>query len=231
MDKLVDWEKRRFARIMELEGLGLEEITKLKNSKIAVVGLTGVGISTLLSLITSGVNSVKVVDYLSIVEFDLAQVCLFAKGDIGKLKTIALKEKLTGMRMVEHIRIKNVEIRKSNIEEILKDTEIIVYASYNKEILQLIGEHCHRNNKTLVWVTGCGFSSYLLCASGDQLFPFIDKAIGKIDPLYKSDHYYPSYVSAISGGAAATAAINALLGKTCSFLRKCDVNTFETEQL
>lgn len=231
MNELVDWEKRRFARIMELEGLGPDQLTRLKNSKIAIVGLTGVGVSTLLSLITSGVNSVKVVDHLAIDEFNLPQGSLFSKGDIGKLKTIAIKEKLTGMRLVERINIKNVEIRTSNIQEILDDTEIVIYASYNKEILLLIGDYCQQNGKILVWTTGCSFHSYLLCATGEEISPLIGKAISDIDAIYKSDYYYPSFVSSISGGAAAAVAINALLGKATPFLRKCDVYTFETEQL
>lgn len=231
MDKLVDWEKRRFARIMELEGLGLEEITKLKNSKIAVVGLTGVGVSTLLSLITSGVSSIKVVDHRSIDEFTLPQGSLFSKGDIGKLKTIAIKEKLINMRLVERVNIKNVELRDSNIQEILDDSEIVIYASYSKETLLLIGDYCQKKGKILVWTTGCNFHSYLLCATGDNALGLIGRAISDIDAIYKSDYYYPSYVSSISGGAAAAVAINALLGKASPFLRKCDVNTFETEQL
>jgi hypothetical protein len=231
MDKFVDWEKRRFARIMELEGLGLEEITKLKNARIAVVGLTGVGVSTLLALITSGVSSIKVVDHRTIDEFTLPQGSLFAKGDIGKLKTIAIKEKLIGMRLVERVSIKNVEIRSANIDEILNDSEIVIYASYSKEILQLIGGYCHRKGKTLVWTTGCSFHSYLLCASGDDVLPLIGRAIAEIDPRYQSDYYYPSYVSSISGGAAAAVAIGAVLGKASSFVRRCNVNTFETEQL
>ncbi|WP_320054757.1 ThiF family adenylyltransferase [uncultured Acetobacteroides sp.] len=231
MDKLVDWEKRRFARIMELEGLGPDEITKLKSSRIAVVGLTGVGVSTLLALITTGVSSIKVVDYRTIDEFTLPQGSLFAKGDIGKLKTIAIKEKLINMRLVERVNIKNVEIRASNIDDILDDIEIVIYASYSKEILQLVGDYCQRKDKILVWTTGCNFHSYLLCATGKDVLPLIGKAIADIDAIYKSDYYYPSYVSSISGGAAAAVAINALLGKACSFLRKCDVNTFETEQL
>lgn len=231
MNELLDWEKKRFARIMELEGLGLEEITKLKNSKIAIVGLTGVGVSTLLSLITSGVSSIKVVDHLIIDEYSLPQGSLFTKGDIGKLKTIALKEKLTNMRQVERVNIKNVEVRSNNIDEVLDDAEIIIYASYSKEILQLIGNYCHQKGKLLVWTIGYNFQSYLLCASHTEVLPLIDKAIAEVDGIFKSDYYYPSYVSAISGGSAAAVSINALLGKTTSFLRKCDVNTFKTEQL
>jgi|GEM_PF-4681720 molybdopterin/thiamine biosynthesis adenylyltransferase len=231
MTELLDSEKRRFSKIMEIEGLGLETITRLKNSKIAIVGLTGVGVSTLIALITSGVSHVKVVDHLTIDEFNLPQGCLFSRGDIGKLKTIAIKEKLTNLHMVERVAIKNVELRSSNIDEVLDGAEIIVYASYDRETIKLISDFCVRNRKLFIWTVGCNFNSYLLCADPDNVAVLVDKAVSLVDRIFKSDYYYPSYVSAVAGGSAAAVAVNALLGKSASFLRRCDVNTFEMEQL
>lgn len=231
MKELVDWENRRFAMLEELEGFSIEQRSTIKSSHTAIIGLTGTGISTMLSLVTSGLSALKVIDHLMVDESSLAQASLFNKGDLGKLKTIAIKEKLTSMRLVEKITIKNVEVRSDNIDELLNDTSLVVYASFDEGKLRLIGDYCSQTGKTLIWVTGCGFDSYLMSASNSSIKPMVERAIGSIAHKYQSDNHYPSYVSSISGGAAAAATISALLGKPSSFIRKVNVNTFETVQL
>lgn len=229
MIELLESEKRKFSKLMELEGFGYNDILKLKNSTIGVVGLTGIGISALLSIIPIGVAHVKVVDFESIDETILPQGTFFGKGDIGKLKTIALKEKLTNSWLVDSIKISNVELRESNINVILEGVDIVIFADYNPQILQLIATYCELNNIPLVWTAGSSREYYLMYADCNVVKRFTRKAIEDAEATMKSGAYYPSTVSAIAGGAAAALTINALLNRAEPMLRKCDVNTFKVD--
>lgn len=229
MMDLLESEKRRFSKLMELEGFGYHELVTLKNSKVGIVGLTGIGISTLLTVITSGVNYIKAVDFSTITENALPQGTFWGKGDIGKLKTIALKEKLMDMRMVETVSISNVEVRESNVDTILKGLDIVVYASYNRETIRTIGAYCQANKIPFLWTIGCRDNSYLLYSSPDTVMQYIDKAVELVDGSFKCDCYYASYLSSIAGGTAAAMVINALLSRATPMLRKCDVNTLQVE--
>jgi molybdopterin/thiamine biosynthesis adenylyltransferase len=231
MVELLESEKRRYAKLMELEGFGYEELVKLKNSKVGIVGLTGVGVSTLLSVVTSGVSFVKAVDFNSITENSLPQGTFFGKGDIGKLKTIALKEKLVDLRLVENISISNVELRESNVDAILQGLDLVIYASYNRETIKILGEYCKGKGIPFVWTIGCKNSSYLLYAPAENVMDYIEAAIQAVDPCFKCDCYYASFVSSIAGGAAAAVTVNALLGRATPMLRKCDANTMKVEFL
>lgn len=231
MVELLESEKRRYAKLMELEGFGYDELVRLKNSKVGIVGLTGIGVSTLLSVITSGVNFIKAVDFNSITENILPQGTFFGKGDIGKLKTIALKEKLVDLRLVENISISNVEVRESNVNTILQGMDLVIYASYNKETIKVIGNFCKEKGIPFVWTIGCKSNSYLLYAGPDTVMDYIETAIHEIDTCFRCDCYYTSFVSSIAGGAAAAMTVNALLGRATPMLRKCDANTMKVEFL
>ena len=216
---------------MELEGLGYPDLVRLKNSRIALVGLTGIGITALLAIISTGVSNIKLVDINTVNEQLLPQGTFFSKRDIGKPKTIAVKEKLVELRLIDNIAISNVELRESNIATVLADYDVVIYASYHRETLQLIGRYCADHNKPLIWTAGCRFASYLLFAPATDIPAYLSTAIEEVDGRFENDSYYPSYVSAFAGGAAASVAINALLGKATPIFRKCNVNTLIVDYL
>ena len=81
-----------FSRVKLL--LGEEGYNKLKNSKVAVFGLGGVGGYVAEALCRSGVGTIDIIDGDSVDISNLNRQIIATKDTIGKDKTLAMKERL-----------------------------------------------------------------------------------------------------------------------------------------
>jgi adenylyltransferase/sulfurtransferase len=98
----------------------------LKCSKILVVGLGSVGIPAALYLLSSGVGKLGICDYQAISENDFYKQTIFGIGDLGKLKTIVLKEKLAYSHPNTQVTIHNIELSKENLGKFTAGYDIVL---------------------------------------------------------------------------------------------------------
>ena len=95
-----------------------EQLNKIKNTNILLVGVGGVGGSTLEALIRSGIQHITVIDKDTFEESNLNRQILSTKNNIGKSKV--LEAQIRGLSINPHIDIKTYEmfLNESNINEI-----------------------------------------------------------------------------------------------------------------
>lgn len=93
-----------FARTAAL--LGAESMEKLKNARVALFGLGGVGSAAFEALVRSGVGTIDVFDYDTVSETNLNRQFLAVKGTVGLKKTAAAslraKEICESTKIIEH---------------------------------------------------------------------------------------------------------------------------------
>ena len=161
---------KRFEKQIVLKKIGISGQKKIKNSKVLIIGMGGLGCPLLTYLASSGVCEIGIVDHDKIEISNLNRQTLFNSFDIGKYKASQAKEKINKIYKEIKIKIFKTRISNKNIDKILKKYEIICDGTDNFETRYLINDKCKKNNKILI---STAISNYDM-----QLFKFNIKKKG-----------------------------------------------------
>lgn len=105
---------------------GNENIKKLENLKVAVIGLGGVGSIVPISLVRSNVKNLILIDKDKVEISNLNRQLAYDLDDLDKYKADVLKEKLEKMNFDLNIKNYNLKIEASFDLNILKDVDYII---------------------------------------------------------------------------------------------------------
>lgn len=94
--------------------IGKENIEKLKNSKVIIFGLGGVGGSAIEAIVRVGINNIALVDCDKISETNINRQIFATTKTIGKLKVEAAKERLMEINPNLNIEVYNLFFNKEN---------------------------------------------------------------------------------------------------------------------
>jgi len=152
---------RRFEKQIILKKIGISGQKKIKNSKVLIIGIGGLGCPLLAYLASSGICNIGIVDYDKIEISNLNRQILFNSSDIGKFKVIQAKKKIK--KIFNEIKIKTFKIKISNknINKILKNYDIICDGTDNFETRYIINDHCKKNKKILISAAISKFDGHL----------------------------------------------------------------------
>ena len=152
---------RRFEKQIILKKIGISGQKKIKNSKVLIIGIGGLGCPLLAYLASSGICNIGIVDYDKIEISNLNRQILFNSSDIGKFKVIQAKKKIK--KIFNEIKIKTFKIKISNknINKILKGYDIICDGTDNFETRYIVNDHCKKNKKILISAAISKFDGHL----------------------------------------------------------------------
>ncbi len=141
---------KRFEKQIVLKKVGVSGQKKIKNSKVLIVGLGGLGNPLLIYLAAAGVGNIGVVDDDKVELSNLNRQILFNSSDIGKFKVVQAKIKIN--KIYKNIKLKKfkTKILKKNIKKILKNYDIICDGTDNFDTRYLINDECKQNKKILI---------------------------------------------------------------------------------
>jgi adenylyltransferase/sulfurtransferase len=154
---LSDFELRRFHEQINLPGIGVEGQLKLKQTKIAIVGVGGIGASALQYLAASGIGFFGLIDDGMVDEHIIQQQTLYGIDDLGKLKTIIAKQRIQTIFPQSEYEIVNLRLTEKNATSILSRFDLVVDATNNPEAGLIINNACIALNLPWVYcnVYGC----------------------------------------------------------------------------
>ena len=141
---------KRFEKQIILKKIGISGQKKIKNSKVLIIGIGGLGCPLLTYLASSGVGKIGVVDHDKIELGNLNRQILFNSSDIGKYKVNQAKKKINKINKNIKIQLFRLKVSKKNIKSILKNYEIICDGTDNFETRYLINDYCKKNKKILI---------------------------------------------------------------------------------
>jgi adenylyltransferase/sulfurtransferase len=150
----------RYSRQILLERIGEAGQEKLAKSSVLLVGCGALGTVIANNLIRAGIGYMKVVDR-DYVELDnLQRQMLFDEEDVekGMPKAVAAVDKLHKINSSVKIEAEVKDVNQKNIEELIKDVDIVLDATDNFEIRLLINDACFKHN--IPWIYGAAISSY-----------------------------------------------------------------------
>ena len=143
-------EFKRFEKQIILKKVGIAGQEKIREAKVLIIGIGGLGCPLLTYLASSGINNIGIVDHDKVELGNLNRQILFNTSDLGKYKVVQAKSKVT--KIYKKIRIKTFKkkISVKNINSILKDYNIICDGTDNFETRYLINDYCKSAKKILI---------------------------------------------------------------------------------
>tara|TARA_Y100001958_G_C21163933_1_gene497174 strand:+ start:313 stop:1059 length:747 start_codon:yes stop_codon:yes gene_type:complete len=140
----------RFEKQIILKKIGLAGQKKIKNAKVLIIGMGGLGCPLLAYLASSGVCNLGIVDYDKVELSNLNRQILFNSSDLGKFKVNQARSKIN--KIYKKIKIKNfkIKISKKNIDSVIKNFDIICDGTDNFNTRYLINDYCKKNKKILI---------------------------------------------------------------------------------
>lgn len=137
--------------------IGEEGIEKLKNSKVIVFGIGGVGSFVVEALTRAGVGNLILVDNDTICISNLNRQIHATQSTVGNIKVEAMKERVLSINPNCNVEAKQEFITADNIEEIIpSDIDYVVDAIDTVTSKLALAEYCYKNNIKLIASMGTG---------------------------------------------------------------------------
>ncbi|MBO5227801.1 MAG: tRNA threonylcarbamoyladenosine dehydratase [Lachnospiraceae bacterium] len=160
--------------------LGSDSMDRLKNSKVIVFGLGGVGSYTAMALARSGVGSMVLVDNDTVSSTNINRQALAFHSTVGRYKTEVMREMLLDINPELDIKVHNTFVLTDNVEELLTDDlDYIVDAIDTVTAKLKIAELADKKEIPLISCMGTGNKLH------PELFKIADISETKVCPLCK----------------------------------------------
>lgn len=150
----------RYSRQILFQPIGKDGQEKLLNSRVLLVGCGALGAAHAEILARAGVGFLRIVDR-DFVEFsNLQRQTLYSETDAKERlpKAIAARNRLAEINSEIEIEAVVADVNYANIENLIKDVDLILDGTDNFQVRYLINDACVKLNKT--WIYGAAVSSY-----------------------------------------------------------------------
>lgn len=129
---------------------------KIKNAFVCVVGIGGVGSHSVMTLIRSGVQRIRVIDYDIVTLSSLNRHAFALRKDVGKLKTKVVKEYASKVFPLTHIDDIDDAITPETPEKYLKGVDYVIDCIDDLDNKCFLLKYCQDNNIKVISSMGAG---------------------------------------------------------------------------
>tara|TARA_B100001123_G_scaffold327955_1_gene368961 strand:- start:57 stop:812 length:756 start_codon:yes stop_codon:yes gene_type:complete len=140
----------RFSRQIVLKNVGIVGQKKIINSKVLIVGAGGLGCPTADYLSRAGVGTIGIADFDKINLSNIHRQSLYNSKDIGKYKVDVVKKKIKLINPLTKIKTYKNKITNKNLQNIIKNFDIIVDGSDNFRTKFLLNKYSIKYKKILI---------------------------------------------------------------------------------
>ena len=140
----------RFEKQIILKKIGLTGQKKIKDAKVLIIGIGGLGCPLMLYLSYSGVGNLGIADDDKIELSNLSRQVLFTKKDLGKFKVMVSKQFIKKINKKIVVKTFTKKINEKNIDNIAKNYDFICDGTDNFKSRLLINDYCIKNKKVLI---------------------------------------------------------------------------------
>ena len=148
--KLNKKEIEKFSRQIILKNIGALGQRKIREAKVLIIGMGGLGCPAAEFLTRSGIGSLGLVDYDKVNLSNIHRQTLYTEKDINKSKVKISKKKLNEINPRTKINIFNYKLNKIKLNKIIKNYDYIVDGTDNFESKFLINDLSLKYKKFLV---------------------------------------------------------------------------------
>lgn len=153
---LSDDEKIRYARQVVLPDFGVTGQVKIRQARILVVGVGGLGTFSSLLLAEMGVGYLRIVDRDIIERTNLHRTPLYTNSDLDRAKVEVAADRLKQLNPSMTIDTHACHIGTTNIDNLLDGIDIVIDALDNFETRRIINRACFQKEIPFIF---CGVSA------------------------------------------------------------------------
>lgn len=220
--ELTNEDMQRFSRQIMLEEIGFVGMEKLRDAKVCVVGVGGIGNPIVSQLAAMGVGKLKIVDRDVVEISNLHRQQLYNEDDIGKVKVEVAAERLK--KMNSHVKIEAIplSITKYNAESIVKGVDIIIDALDSVDARYALNDACLKYNIPFIYAGALGMlgSVCTILPSKSACLRCIFPALADEDmPTCSTEGVHPSILYLVAG-VQVSEAVKILTGKYPTLVNK-----------
>ena len=140
----------RYSRQIILKDIGIVGQKKIRNSKILIVGIGGLGCPVADLLTRAGVGEIGIIDYDKVNLSNIHRQTLFSARDVGKFKAKIAKKRLNLINKEVKIKTFNKKAEEKILKKIINEYEIIVDGSDNFKTKFLLNKISIKYKKKLI---------------------------------------------------------------------------------
>lgn len=144
-------ELTRYSRHLLLEEVGKEGQLKLKQSRVLVIGMGGLGSPISLYLAAAGIGTLGIVDFDSVDLSNLQRQILHSTENVGKKKTQSAKARLLEVNSEIVVNVHEERIGVDNALQLISNYDVIVDGTDNFQTRYLVNDACVLGKKPLVY--------------------------------------------------------------------------------
>lgn len=212
----------RYSRQVMLEEIGYEGQLKLRNAKVCVVGIGGLGNPIATRLVAMGIGKIRIVDRDVIELSNLHRQTMFDEADVGQVKVEAAAKKLKKMNSDVIIEALPVSVNDYNAVDVVEGCDVVIDALDSVNARYSLNKACV--NKNIPFVTGAavGVSGQVFTIIPNQtacyhcVFPSLDE---NSMPTCSTEGVHPSILS-IVGGIEVAEAVKIMIGRPPTLANK-----------
>jgi adenylyltransferase/sulfurtransferase len=144
----------RYKRQITFDGIGAEGQRKLTAARVCVIGVGAAGTIIANTLCRAGVGFLRLVDRGFVEETNLLRQIFFTERDVpaNTPKAIAAANHLSEMNGSVALEPVVTDVNSSNIENLVRDVDLVLDGTDNFETRFLINEACHKHH--IPWIYG-----------------------------------------------------------------------------
>jgi adenylyltransferase/sulfurtransferase len=205
----------RYSRQIMLEEIGYEGQLKLKNAKVCVVGVGGLGNPIATRLVAMGIGKIRIVDRDVIELSNLHRQTMFDESDIGQVKVEAAAKKLKKMNPDVEIEALPVSVNDYTALDVVEGCDVVIDALDSVNARYSLNKSCIKKNIPFVTGAAVGVSGQAFTIIPKEsacyhcLFPALDE---DSMPTCSIEGVHPSILSII-GGIEVAEAVKIITGK------------------
>lgn len=159
----------RYDRQIILPEIGEEGQRKLKEAKVLIVGVGGLGSPIALYLAGAGVGCIGLVDDDMVSISNLQRQVLYSEKELGKSKAICAAERLSALNSEIRVRHYPTRLTEDNARDLIREYDMVVDGCDNFATRYLINDICVEQGKPYVYGAICGFEGQVSVFNyGDQ---------------------------------------------------------------
>ncbi|GBL41206.1 SAMP-activating enzyme E1 [Nitrosarchaeum sp.] len=221
-DELSSKELDRFSRQVMLEEIGYQGQIKLKNSKVCVVGVGGLGNPITSRLAAMGVGTLRIVDRDVIELSNLHRQTMFDESDVGQVKVEVAAKKLQKLNPDCKIEALAVSINDYTALEVVEGCDVVVDALDSVNARYALNKACVKFGIPFVTGAAVGVSGQTFTIIPKEsacyycMFPELNE---DSMPTCSIEGVHPSILS-IVGGIEVSEAVKIIIGKKPSLSQR-----------
>lgn len=200
--KLTNEDLQRYSRQIMLEEIGFTGMEKLRDSKICVIGVGGIGNPIVTQLTAMGIGKLKIVDRDVIEISNLHRQHLYTENDIGKVKVEVAVERLKGINPTVEIEAVPVSVSKYTAESIIKGFDVVIDALDSIDARYALNDACIKFDIPFIYAGALGMlgSVCTILPNKSACLRCIFPALAEDDmPTCSTEGVHPSILYLVSG--------------------------------